>query len=79
MKRLLLPATLLLSLAPALAAQEAEKPPLPPEVKVWVDKIGKLVDKPAEYDMSMKMDMVAQGHAMTMNSTGHGPVGWAGL
>ncbi len=73
MKRFLLPATALLALAPFAAAQEGAevKSSLPPEVKVWVDKIDEMVGKPAEYDMSMVMDMEAQGQAMKLNSTGH--------
>lgn len=71
MNKLLLPAALLLSLAPAALAQDAEKPGLPEEVKVWVDKIDKLVGQPAEYDLSMKVDMVAQGQKLKMDNTGH--------
>ncbi|RMH00850.1 MAG: hypothetical protein D6702_12900 [Planctomycetota bacterium] len=71
MNKTLLTASLLLSLAPAVAAQETEKAALPQEVQVWVDKIGQLVDKPVSYDMAMSMDVVAQNMPLQMTSTGH--------
>lgn len=77
MKRFASTALAVLAMAPFLAAQDSviEQPPaapsVPEEVKVWVDKLGKLVGKAAEYDMTMVMDMEAQGQKMKMSSTGH--------
>lgn len=73
MNRTLLPSAVLLALAPILAAQEQvpEKPALPDEVRVLIEKIEKLAEVPTEYDIVLSMELEMQGMQMKLDGSGH--------